>query len=45
MTETTRMDPNDPNLREDQRIAGLMENEMRKHKPSIDARIYAVMAT
>jgi hypothetical protein len=45
MTETARMDPNDPNLKEGQRIAGLMENEMRKHKPSIEARIYAVVAT
>jgi hypothetical protein len=45
MTNSTRVDPNDPNLKEGQRIAGLMETEMRKHKPSIDARIYAVMAT
>jgi len=45
MTETTRMDPNDPNLKEGQRIAGLMESEMRKHKPGIQARIYAVVAT
>jgi hypothetical protein len=37
MTENNRMDPNDPDLMEGQRIAGLMEIEMRKHKPSIEA--------
>jgi hypothetical protein len=39
------MDPNDPHLKEGRRIAGLMETEMRKHKPGIEARIYAVVAT
>jgi hypothetical protein len=44
MTETKLMDPNDPNLKECQRIAGLMELEIRKHKPEIETRTFAVAA-
>jgi hypothetical protein len=45
MTKKKLTDPNDPNFKEGQRIAGLMELEMRTHKPSIEARLYAVIAT
>jgi hypothetical protein len=44
MTETKLMDPNDPNLKEGQRIAALMELEMRKHKPGIETLAFAVAA-
>jgi hypothetical protein len=45
MTKKKLMDPNYPPLKEGQRIATLMEVEMRKQKPDIETRIYAVVAT
>ena len=44
MTKKKLMDPNDPNLKEGQRIAGLMELETRKHRPEIETRMFAVAA-
>jgi hypothetical protein len=45
MTENNGMDPIDLDLKEGQRVGRLMELEVRKHTPSIEARIYAVVAT
>jgi hypothetical protein len=38
------MDPNDPHLKEGQRIAQLMELEMRKHMPEVETRMFAIAA-